>query len=156
MTPSAKIEAFIKSFEQCRLHAYMPTPNDRPTCGWGSTGPDVTMDTTWTQEQADERFDRDLARFGGGVFLLLHGPTTQNQYDALVSLSYNIGLGNFARSTVLKQHNAGFYRQARDAFAMWNRQAGKVLPGLTRRRLDEAAVYAGDPPATAPAARAAA
>jgi len=63
MTPSSKCIDFIKSFEQCRLTAYMPTPRDRPTIGWGTTGPDVRMGMTWTQAQADARFARDLADF---------------------------------------------------------------------------------------------
>ena len=141
MTPSPACSALIKSFEQCRLRAYKPTPNDVWTCGWGSTGPDVGPTTVWTQAQADTRFDTSLASFAAGVAHLLTGSTTQPQFDAMVSLAYNIGLGNFGPSTLLKMHNAGDYAGAAAQFSRWNKQAGEVLAGLTRRRAAEAALY---------------
>lgn len=146
MTPSAEIVEFIKSFEACRLTAYMPTPYDVPTIGWGSTGPDVKLGMKWTQAQADERFARDLAAFAGGVTGRLMGAaTTQAQFDAMVSLAYNIGLGGFASSTLLRKHRAGDYDGAAAQFVRWNKQAGKVLNGLTRRREAEALLYARKP-----------
>ena len=149
MTPSARIEAFIKGFEKCRLSGYMPTASDRPTCGWGSTGPDITLDTQWTQKQADDRFASDLVKFGLGVTGLIGtSPTTQNQYDAMVSLAYNIGDANFAKSSVLTNHKAEHYQTAALAFSLWNRQRQNgvlvVLDGLTKRRAAEAALYRGD------------
>lgn len=152
MNPSQKCIDFIKSFEQCRLTAYMPTPRDRPTIGWGTTGPDVRMGMTWTQAQADARFARDLADFATGVTHLLQGhPTTQAQFDALVSFAYNVGLDDDADtlaeglgdSTLLKKHLAGDYEGAAARFADWNKQKGVVLKGLTRRRAGEAAMYRG-------------
>jgi lysozyme len=62
----------------------------------------------------------------------------------MVSLSYNIGLGNFATSTVLKRHRLGNYAMAANAFRLWNKAKGKVLPGLTKRREDERALYLGE------------
>lgn len=144
MTPSTKCADFIKGFEQCRLKAYMPTPNDRPTLGWGSTGPDIKMGMTWTQQQADDRFAHDLASFGAKVAADLgSAPTTQAQFDAMTSLAYNIGEGNFAGSTVLKRHKVGNNNGAADAFGMWVKQAGVTLNGLVRRRAAEAAMYRG-------------
>lgn len=153
LSPSARIEAFIKDFEKCErrrpdglLQAYMPTPNDVPTIGWGSTGPDITMKTVWTQEQADARFAKTLDAFGRSVEALLAGhPTTQDQYDAMVSLAYNIGVGAFSESTLLKMHRAANYDGAAGQFPRWNKQAGKVLNGLTRRREAEARIYKGLP-----------
>lgn len=150
MTPSPRCEAFIKSFEKCRLTAYMPTKNDRPTIGWGSTGPDIKLGMTWTQAQADERFAKDLAHFSAGVLRLLKGaPTTQAQFDALVSFAYNVGLDEDADtkaeglgdSTLLRLHRAGDYAGAAAQFKFWNKQKGVVLAGLTRRRRDETAMY---------------
>lgn len=143
MTPSPRIIAFIKGYEQCRLVSYMPTPNDRPTIGWGSTGPDIFMGMSWTQADCDERFAEDLGKFGDGVWARVRGEprTNQNQFDAMVSLAYNIGLGGFAGSTVLRDHNAGNHAGAQAAFGMWVKQAGKVLAGLTKRRAAEAAIY---------------
>lgn len=144
MTPSKACADLIKSFEGCRFKAYLPTPKDVPTIGYGSTGPDIKMGMTWTQEQADERFMRDLAKFGVGVSRLLgSAPTTQGQYDAMVSLAFNIGLGAFGSSTLCRFHLAGKSDQAVAQFGRWSKQAGKVLNGLTRRRAAEAKLYAG-------------
>lgn len=141
MTPSDKCAELVKSFEQCRLKAYKPTPNDIWTCGWGATE-GVTKDTVWTQEHADSRFATDLAHFGARVSVELGGaPTTQSQYDAMTSLSYNIGIGAFEKSTVLRKHKAGDYAGAAAAFGMWDKQSGTVLRGLARRRAAEAAMY---------------
>lgn len=148
MTPSKHCEDFIKSFEKCRLKGFLPTPDDVPTCGWGATGQDITLETLWTQEQADARFRDDLAHFAAGVETAIGGKaTTQAQFDAMVSLAYNIGLGGripgFRTSSVLRLHRAGDYANAARAFLLWNKQKGKALDGLTRRRLAEAAMYRG-------------
>lgn len=153
MRASAKCRAFIKGFEQCRLKAYKPTPQDRWTCGWGTTGPDVGPNTVWTQEHADARFNTDLVTFEAGVNRLIQGgaPTTQGQFDALVSFAYNCGLDidedaiaeGLGDSTLLRKHRAGDYAGAAAEFAKWNKQAGRVLNGLTRRRAAEAALYRG-------------
>ena len=144
MTPSPACIALIQSFEQCRLAAYMPTPNDRPTIGWGTTGADIKMGMTWTQAECDQRFAADLDKFAQGVSAALTGETSQHQYDAMVSLAYNLGIGAFKASTLLRRHNAGEFDAADAQFAVWNKQAGKVLAGLTRRRAAEAAMYRGD------------
>ena len=96
----------------------------------------------WTQEQADSRLIADVARIGRSVANIV-GDTTQNRFDAMVDLSYNIGIGNFMSSTLLKMHKAGDYAGAADQFQRWDRGAGKVMPGLLRRRLAEAQLYKG-------------
>jgi GH24 family phage-related lysozyme (muramidase) len=68
-------------------------------------------------------------------------PTSQHQFDAMVSFAYNIGVANLAGSTLLKLHKAGDFAGAQQQFGRWNKAAGKVLPGLTRRRAAEAALY---------------
>lgn len=148
MTPSPRIIAFIKGYEKCRLKAFKPTPNDVWTLGWGSTGPDIKMGMTWTQAQADARFSADLAKFGSGVSNLIGNvPTTQAQYDACVSLAYNIGLANFKTSSVLTNHRAGHRQTTAMAFKLWDKQRNKVtgklevLRGLVTRRAAEAAIY---------------
>ena len=145
MTPSQRCIDFIKSFEGCRLSAYLPTPNDVWTIGFGSTGPDVRKGMTWTQEQADTRFVRDLNDFATGLNHDLGlASTTQAQFDAMLSLAYNIGIGAFTGSTVLRKHLAGDYPAAADAFVLWDKQAGNVLEGLRLRRFAEAAMYRGE------------
>jgi len=144
MTPSPAGIKLIQSFEQCRLTAYLPTPNDKPTIGWGSTGADIKMGMTWTQAECDQRFAADLGKFAKGVSTALTGEASQGQFDAMVSLAYNIGLGAFKASTLLRLHNAADFTAADAQFAVWNKQAGKILAGLTRRRAAEAAMYRGD------------
>lgn len=142
---SAKGRALIHSFEQCKLEAY-PDPGSRNgepwTIGWGSTGPDIKRGLHWTQQQADERFERDIAKYEKAVDQGCAGvATNQNQFDAMVSLCYNIGIGAFQRSTVLRKHRAGDVPGAARAFLMWNKNDGKVMKGLTRRRLAESDLY---------------
>lgn len=134
----------LHDFEGCRLRAYMPTTNDRPTIGWGMTfypsGRAVKMGDTITQTQADNDFAVIVGRFADQVRPLV--PTaTPLQLGAMVALAYNIGLAGFARSSVCRLHNAGDHKGAAKAFGLWNKQAGNVLAGLTRRRAAEAALY---------------
>lgn len=135
-------KALIKEFEGVELRAY-PDPatgGDPWTAGVGHTGPDVRKGMTVTQEMADAWLAADLRKFETGVSGL--APiTTQPQFDAMVSLAFNVGLGNFGSSTLLRKHNAGDYAGAADQFAVWNRANGKVMAGLTRRRAAEAALY---------------
>ena len=138
--------SLIKQFEGCRLTAY-PDPGtggDPWTIGWGSTGPGIAKGMTWTQAQADQRLVEDVSKFAAGVDKALAGAAvTTKQKGALVSFAYNVGLANLGSSTLLKKHRAGDYAGAAAEFAKWNKAAGKVLPGLTRRRAAEAAMYAG-------------
>ncbi len=138
----------IQEFEGCKLTAYPdPGTGGAPwTIGWGATtdldGRLIKPGTVWTQQQADYRFLKHLRTFEDDLNKLLgNAPTTQNQFDALVSLLYNIGPANFAASTLLRRHKAGNYASAADEFPKWNRAGGKVLKGLVRRRAAEAALY---------------
>jgi GH24 family phage-related lysozyme (muramidase) len=136
----------VQQFEGCKLTAYPdPGSGDDPwTIGWGSTGPGITKGTVWTQEQADKRFAEHLAEFGRGVAKLVgDAPTTQAEFDALTSFAYNLGLENLRTSTLLKLHKVGDHAGAADQFARWNKAAGRVMAGLTRRRAAEAALYRG-------------
>ncbi|MGK2908561.1 MAG: lysozyme [Sphingobium sp.] len=149
LQPSQAIIDYVKAIEKLAkvrpdgmVQAYMPTPNDRPTIGYGTTGPDVQMGTVWTRARCEERFAEHFAEFAQGVTDALDGaPTTQGQYDAMCSLAYNIGQTAFRNSTLLKAHKSGAYTTAQKEFAKWNKQAGQVLNGLTKRRAYEAQVY---------------
>jgi GH24 family phage-related lysozyme (muramidase) len=112
------------------------------TIGWGSTGPDITKGTVWTEAQCDARMKRDADAFAAKIAGLIGTtPTTQNQFDALVALVYNIGTANLASSTLLRKHKARDYAGAQAEFGRWNKANGKVMAGLTRRRAAEAALY---------------
>jgi GH24 family phage-related lysozyme (muramidase) len=147
--------ALIKEFEGCArkrgdglIEAYPdPGTGGEPwTIGWGATGADrfhggrIRAGTLWTQAQCDARLDEDLARFAAEVARAVRGaPTTQGQFDALVSFHYNTGA--IARATLTKKHIARDYTGAAAEFARWNKAGGRVLRGLTRRRAAEAALY---------------
>ena len=140
MKTSEEGRALIQSFEQCRLRAYLPTPDDVWTCGWGSTQ-GVTEDTEWTQEEADARFEDDLAVYEKCVEESVDVELTQAKFDACVSLAFNIGRKAFKDSTLCRLLNAGDYEGAKAQFSRWNKQAGKVVNGLTRRRAAEAQMF---------------
>lgn len=138
----------IKRFEGCekrmpdgRFAAYL-CPAGVPTIGFGSTGHDIKMGMVWTQAQCDARFAEHVADFAATLTKLIgNAPTTQNQFDAMCSLIYNIGQGNFAKSSVLRLHKAEDYEGAAKSFGLWNKGGGKVLAGLTTRRAAEAQLY---------------
>ena len=129
----------IARHEGCRLKAYRDIVGVW-TIGWGETR-GVSAGMVWTQQQADERFCESLTEFAEGVRKLCTNPPSDNELGAMTSLAYNIGLGGFARSTVLKKHNAGDYQSAARAFALWNKAGGQVVRGLTLRRAKESAMY---------------
>lgn len=138
--------ALIKRFEGCRLDAY-PDPGsggDPWTVGWGATGPGIKKGVRWTQQQADERLASDVMRFADGVDRLTSDKTRPHQRSALISFAYNVGIGALKESTLLRMHNDGDYAGAAAQFGRWDKAAGKVLAGLTKRRAAEAAVYRGE------------
>jgi lysozyme len=141
-TNAAGIE-LIKRNEGCRLAAYLDSVGVW-TIGYGDTGPHVVGDCTISQDEAEQRLVSRLEReFEPGVLRAIgDAQTTANQFAAMVSLAYNIGVGAFAGSTVARQHQAGNHAAAAEAFGLWNKAGGKVLAGLTRRRAEEAKLYA--------------
>jgi lysozyme len=111
------------------------------TIGYGHTGADVTPGKKITQSEADDLKRKDLAKFEQGVTNLVKVPVNENQFSALVSIAYNIGLGNLGSSTLLKKLNAKDYAGASAQFAAWNKAQGQILPGLVKRRADEAKLF---------------
>lgn len=130
----------IKSFEGLRLESYL-CPAKVWTIGWGSTGSDIVPGLKWTEEQAEARLKKDLETFEKGVEGLIKVKVTDNQFSALVSFAYNIGLGALGRSTLMKTLNAGNYTDASNEFLRWNKAGGKELPGLTKRRQAERSLF---------------
>lgn len=127
--------ALIKDFEGCRLKAYRDIKGIL-TIGVGHTG-GVAEGQEITQEEADDLLRSDLERFEKGVSSLVQSSLTDNQFSALACLAFNIGLGNLASSTLLKQVNKSQYFQAADSFLAWDHANGVVIPGLLRRRRAE-------------------
>lgn len=134
----------ITSFEDLRLNAYDDGVGVW-TIGIGTTiypnGTKVKKGDTCTLDQAKSYFAHDLKRFEASVNNLVKVPLSQNQFDALVSLVYNIGQTAFSKSTLLKKLNAKDYVGAADEFPKWNRGGGKVMKGLVRRREAERALF---------------
>jgi len=130
----------IKSFEGLELKAYMPTPNDVPTIGYGHTKT-VKMGMKITEKQAEALLKKDLAWVELAVNKRVTVPLTQQQYDALCSFVYNLGETNFNNSTLLKRLNNKRYEEAANELLRWNKQGKKVLRGLTRRREAEKALF---------------
>lgn len=126
----------IKRFEGCRLQAYR-CPAGVWTIGFGHTGTDVTEGQRITAEEADRLLREDLAHIERRVRQLVTAPLTQNQFDAIVSFAYNVGLGALERSTLLKRLNTQDHRAAAAQFGLWTKASGRELPGLVRRRRAE-------------------
>lgn len=158
MKLSPRGAAFIKGFETCSLKAYPdpgtkhdPVKRGKPwTNGWGHTGPDVFEGCPEiSQELADHNFDKDIAIHEHAVNSLVKIPITQGMFDALVSFAYNVGddidaddkAEGLGDSTLLKKVNQGDKIGAADEFPKWNKANGKVMNGLTRRRMGERAMF---------------
>lgn len=132
----------LKRFEGFCPAAY-PDPAtgaDPWTIGYGFTK-DVQPGDSITREAAEERLRREVAEFEGGVLTACNRMPKPNQLAAMVCLAFNIGLGNFRSSTVLRRHNSGETFAAANAFLLWNRAAGRVMQGLINRREAERSLY---------------
>lgn len=146
MKTSAAGINLIKEFEGVRLKAYR-CPADVWTIGVGHTSaagpPVVKAGMEITNAQAMKILANDLVQFEDGVDSAVKVPLKQNQFDALVSFAFNVGLGALAKSTLLKKLNAGQYDAVPAELMKWTKAGGKELPGLVRRRRAEAALWRG-------------
>jgi lysozyme len=96
----------------------------------------------WTKEEINTLFATDVGDFERGVLRLVPGVAgKQGAFDALVSISFNFGLGNLQRSTIRMKANRGDWEGAAEAFRAWTKGGGKVLPGLVKRREAEIALF---------------
>lgn len=142
----------IQEFEGLRLVAYddlAPNKVLKPgdaikgtlTIGHGHTGPDVVIGLEITEAEAERLLKADLDEAERAVADFTEAPLNENQFSALVSFVFNVGAGNFRRSTLLKKLNREDYEGAAEEFARWNKSKGQVLAGLTRRRAAEKALF---------------
>jgi lysozyme len=99
------------------------------------------MGLTITQQQADQWLEHDLEMFARGLSGLVRVPLSDNQWSALLSLTYNIGLRALAQSTLLRWLNAGDYTKAGEEFARWVYDGGQRIEGLVKRRAAEAELW---------------
>lgn len=144
-------EALVKPFEgyarrlpdgSCTAYPDPATGAHPWTIGWGCTGRDVREGTVWTVGQAEEELTKHLIQFCMGVLKLSPGLLKEpdRRLAAIISFAYNCGLGNYRISTLKKRVDAGDWDGACAEIVKWNKAAGRVLRGLTRRREAEAAL----------------
>jgi GH24 family phage-related lysozyme (muramidase) len=142
-------DVLVKPFEgyakrlpngDCTAYPDPGTNGDPWTIGWGCTGPDIEKGTVWTVEKAQAELEKHLLHFCVGVLKLSPGLIKEppGRLAAVISFSYNVGLGNYRISTFKKRIDAKDWPGAKEEIVKWNKAAGRVLPGLTRRRLAEA------------------
>jgi len=135
----------IKKAEGLRVKAYL-CPAGVPTIGYGSTfypdGTAIHIGDTITESQAESFFHATLSSIEKHLLPILTRELNQNQFSALVSFTFNLGIGAFKKSTLLKKVNANRWDPSiRDEFHRWVHASGKVLPGLVTRRKAEANLY---------------
>jgi len=135
MTINKKGIDLIKSFEGLSLKSYR-CPAGVLTIGYGHTR-NVTENLTITESQAEALLLQDLQYFIKEVDRVVKIRLTDNQFSALVSFAFNLGIANLTKSTLLRCLNSGDIVNATNQFVKWNRAGGKVLEGLTRRRVAE-------------------
>jgi lysozyme len=126
----------IAVHESFRSDAYIPVPGDVPTIGFGTTD-GVEMGDKISVERALVRLLNDASLFERAVQQCAPVPMYQYEFDAYVSLTYNIGEGAFCRSTLAKKLNSGDYIGACQEILRWDKFKGKPLAGLTKRRQQE-------------------
>lgn len=135
---------FIRQLEGEKLTAY-PDIVGIWTIGVGHTGfvdgKPVARGMAITKEKSKELLTADLKRFESAVNDAVKVTLTQNQFDALVSLAFNIGEGAFARSTLVNKLNAGDKKGAAEQFLVWKNAGGRVSQGLLNRRQEEKAIF---------------
>ena len=130
----------LKHYEGCKLTSY-PDGIGVWTIGYGNTfyedGKKVVKGQTISQERAEQLLLIILSDFENAVNSALKVPVLQYQFDALVCLCYNIGTGNFSKSTLVKRINSGQLVNAAEQFLVWDKSGGKKVKGLTYRRQSE-------------------
>jgi lysozyme len=140
LTYSGKGLALTEQYEGCRLTAYQDQVGVW-TIGYGHTGADVTPGLTITQQQAEALLAKDVLTAARCVNSMVKLQLTQGEFDALVDFVFNLGAGNFARSTLLTALNAGDFARAAAQFECWDRAGGIVVAGLLRRRQAELGLF---------------
>lgn len=129
----------LKEFEGLRLNSYDDGVGVW-TIGYGHTA-DVYPNQVINQQQAIAFLDQDLKYFETGILDLVKVPLTENQFSALVCFSFNVGLGAFGDSTMLKLLNDRDYKNAANEFSRWINGGGRILEGLVRRRSAERSLF---------------
>lgn len=143
MKPSEEIKEFIQNKEGCSLVAYKPLPTDRPTIGYGSTyyidGTPVMMGDEIDIKSAIHIFEHHLDGFVRQLNDITPEETPQHQFDAILSLCYNVGFRAFSTSASGKLYREG--KNIANRILLWNKSGGKIIKGLAIRRTQERMIY---------------
>lgn len=133
----------IRKFEGFSLSAYPDpvTKGDPWTIAWGLTGSWVKKDLVLTEEEAKQKFMEEINKYINRLKNMVFVELSKNQFIAILSLSWNIGLGNFQSSTLLKKLNKKDFPGASLEFSKWNKAQGRVIPGLVKRREEETKIF---------------
>jgi GH24 family phage-related lysozyme (muramidase) len=135
---AASLMAFVANWEGDERTAYADKlAYNVPTVCNGHTGPNVKVGDVWTKAQCDAVLVRNLEKHGSGLLKCVTVPLNQNQFDALSSWTFNVGVGAACGSTLVKLLNQGQYTPACNQLLRWNRAGGKEVRGLTNRRIAE-------------------
>lgn len=140
VTASALLIGMVAGYEKYVPNVYMPTPQDVPTIGYGTTvNPDTGKRIAFGDQKISEAtakrwLMKDVEKYEARMRRCVRVPVTQGEWDAYTSLAYNIGTGAFCGSTLVRKLNAGDYAGACKQILLWDKQKGRVLRGLTRRR----------------------
>lgn len=135
----ASLLASVAMWEGTEYKPYYDIVGVLTVCN-GYTGPDIIPGKTYGKEECDALLRKEVTEHGIGVLKCTAVPLNQNQYDAFASFAYNVGVGAYCKSTLVRKLNAGDYQGACDELLRWNRAGGKVVRGLTRRREAERAL----------------
>ena len=137
-------EGYAKRLSDGSCRAYPdPATHGAPwTIGWGCTGVDITPDTVWSQNKAQEELEKHLLYFTSKAIRMSPSLITSGdrRLAAIISFNYNCGLGRYRISTLKKRVDARDWEGACEEIVKWNKASGRVLVGLTRRRLAESAL----------------
>ena len=136
-------ENLIKGYEKLCLSTYF-CPAGKPTIGWGHTGPDVHVGMTITPTQAEADFLSDTQIAINAINKFVKVPLTQGQFNALVSLVFNVGVGVLIKTTLINMLNAGNYVGAGQQFLRWDHIGNVESSGLENRRVAELNLWKGN------------
>ena len=139
MHTSEKGLNIIKKHEGLKTKAYK-CPAGKWTIGYGHTN-NVRPDDVITEAEATELLIKDVFNSEGVINRLVHKTLNQAQFDALVSFVFNVGVGNFQKSTLLRKINEGDFAGAAQQFSRWVYAKGRKLPGLVKRREEEKQLF---------------
>lgn len=139
--PASLLARELAKLPKERNPNWMCLPGDPWTIGIGATGKEIGPGLRWSKDQVWKRFEQDLYKFERQVEGAVLVPMHENQFSALVSFTFNLGIGRLRGSTLLKQINQGDFLKAAEEFSRWVFAGGREMPGLRRRREAEQALF---------------